>query len=327
MPDGREGANVSAVVTDAVRAIISADPEYRAEVTQAPPLKNLEEAVATIRRLRVACDYSAALRLVPDTVAGLHSRLNTRDWRQALRLLILLEEAAASIVRYLGTPQASVIVAERMREAARRLEEPLMIALAAFQRSHAASSSGAYTYARTVAANAVRDFSPSSTVAGGKELLGMLMLTTAFACYGDGARDDASGYLEEARRIARQTGDTMSLSLFFGPTNVQIWQISIETDGGDPARAVALARRTNPLDVPQIQRQATYYIDTGRALAYLNRDDEAIRLLMESERLAPAHVRSDPIVWETVRDIVERRQRNSVAPDLRAFCGRLGVAL
>jgi hypothetical protein len=73
--------------------------------------------------------------------------------------------------------------------------------------------------------------------------------------------------------------------------------------------------------------QSTYHLDYGRALAYLGRDDEALRHLIEAERLAPAHVRADPLVWETVQDIVERRQRKAVAPEVRAFCGRLGVAL
>jgi hypothetical protein len=79
--------------------------------------------------------------------------------------------------------------------------------------------------------------------------------------------------------------------------------------------------------VPHVQRQVTYHLDTGRALSYLGRDDEALRMLMEAERLAPMHVRADPLVWETARDIVERRQRRAVTPDVRAFCGRLGVAL
>jgi len=119
----------------------------------------------------------------------------------------------------------------------------------------------------------------------------------------------------------------MALSLFFGPTNIRIWEISMETDGGDPARAVALARRTDPTRVPQVQRQSTYHLDTGRALAYLRRDDQALHNLMEAERLAPAHVRADPLVWETVRDILDRRQHRVVAPDVRAFCGRLGIGL
>jgi hypothetical protein len=178
-----------------------------------------------------------------------------------------------------------------------------------------------------VAGSAVDALSAHADEPGGAELLGMLMLTTAFACYGDGVPSDAAAYVEEASKLATRTGDTMTLSLFFGPTNIRMWEISMEGDGGDPGRAVALARRTEPAKVPHIQRQVTYYVDTGRALSHLNHDDDALRMLIEAERLSPAHVRADPLVWETVRDIVERRQRKAVSPQVRAFCGRLAVAL
>jgi transcriptional regulator with XRE-family HTH domain len=327
VPDAREAAVTKAAVTEALRAIMAADPEYASQMADIPPLKALEERVATIRRLRVACDYGNALRMLPDTVRGLHATLNRPDWRDALRLLILAEEAAASIVRYQGTAWASAMITERMREAARRLEDPAMVSLAAFQRSHASSACGAYDYSRVVAIGAIDAFSAHVNQPGGQELLGILLLTTAYACYGDGTPRDSVTYVDEAKRLAERTGDTMTLSLFFGPTNIRIWEVSMEADGGDPGRAVALARRTEPARVPHVQRQVTYHVDTGRALAYLGRDDDAFRMLMEAERLAPAHVRADPLVWETARDVVERRKRKSVPSDVRAFCGRLGVAL
>ena len=39
------------------------------------------------------------------------------------------------------------------------------------------------------------------------------------------------------------------MGLFFGLTNVNIWRIGIEVDGGDPDRAVAIARVTNPATI------------------------------------------------------------------------------
>src|SRR5262249_26277215 len=130
-----------------------------------------------------------------------------------------------------------------------------------------------------------------------------------------GAPGDAAAYVEEAKRVAVGTGDTTTFSLFFGPTNIQIWEISMETDGGDPWRAVALARRTKPSRLQHAGRQVAYHVDIGRALAYIGRDTEALHMLMEAERLAPTRVRADPLVWETARDVVERRKRRAVAPD------------
>ncbi len=326
-PDAREAASTSAAVTDAFRAIMTADPEYSSRMTDAPLLRALEERVATIRRLRLECNYVTALRMLPETVYGLHARLSGPDEREALRLLILLEEAASSIVRYQGTASATALITERMRDTARRLEDPLMIALAALHRSLVSSRCGAYDYARVVADGAAQDLSTHAGKRGAPELLGMLMLTTAFACYGDGAASDAVAYLEEAKRLATRTGDTMTLSLFFGPTNIRMWEISMEGDGGDPGRAIRLARLIDPTKVPHLQRQVTFYVDTGRAYAHLGRDDDALSSLIQAERLAPAHVQADPLIWETVRDIVDRRQRKAVPDEVRVLCGRLGVAL
>jgi hypothetical protein len=327
VPGTREAATIGAAVTEAFRAIVAADPEYPSASTGGPPLDVLKERVSNLRRLRVACDYANALRVVPETVRGLHGLLQGPDWREALRLLVLTEEAAASIVRYQGSIHASALISERMRDTARRLEDPVMTSLAAFQRAHASSACGVYTYSRAVASGAAETLSRHATGHGVDELLGMLLLTSAYACYGSGVPGDADSYVTEAKRLADGTGDTMTLSLFFGPTNIRIWELSMETDGGEPSRAIALARMTEPERVPQIQRQSTFHLDTGRAFAYLRRDDDALRHLIEAERLAPAHVRADPLVWETVRDIVERRQRRAVSPEVRAFCGRLGVAL
>jgi hypothetical protein len=306
---------------------MTADPEYKSQLADVPALNVLEERVATIRQLRITCNYASALRLLPDTVRGLHARLNSSDWHNALRLLILAEEAAASIVRYQGTAPAMAMITERMREAARRLEDEVMIGLAAFQCSHASSVCGAYDHSRLVASSAADAISAHSNMPGAKETLGMLMMTAAFACYGEGVPGDAEAYVQEAKQLAALTGDRMTLSLFFGPTNIRLWEMSMEADGGDPKRAVALGRNIELERVPHVQRQVAYHVDTGRALAHLGRDEEALGMLMAAERLAPAHVLADPLVWETARDVVERRKRNVVPSDVRMFCGRLGVAL
>jgi len=113
------------------------------------------------------------------------------------------------------------------------------------------------------------------------------------------------------------------MSLFFGPTNVHIWSIGIEVDGGEPARAVAIAENTNPATIAAGCRQVFYYADTARALAQLRgRDREAIRFLLTAERIAPQHLHASPIAQETTRALLER----SGGAELRGLCERLGVA-
>ena len=90
------------------------------------------------------------------------------------------------------------------------------------------------------------------------------------------------------------------MGLFFGPTNVNIWQIGIEVDGGDPAYAANIARGTNPATIAAGFRQVFFYADAGRPYARLRgRYREAIRYLLTAERLAPQHVHTSPMAQET----------------------------
>jgi hypothetical protein len=114
--------------------------------------------------------------------------------------------------------------------------------------------------------------------------------------------------------------------MFFGPTNVDIWRMSIEIgdDAGDPVRVVEIARRTDPAAIPAGLRQVFYYADTARALTRIGgQDREAIRLLLTAERIAPQHVRTSAEVAETLRVLLDRSRRQAGGTEVRALYERL----
>ena len=101
--------------------------------------------------------------------------------------------------------------------------------------------------------------------------------------------DESRAWSAQAAQLAERTGETETMSLFFGPTNVNFWRIGIEVDGGDPARALDIARSTYPATIAAGCRQVFYYADVGRAYARLRgKDREAIRFLLTAERIAPS---------------------------------------
>src|SRR5919112_6805206 len=117
------------------------------------------------------------------------------------------------------------------------------------------------------------------------------------------------------------------MGLFFGPTNVNIWRIGIEVDGGDPERAVDIARTTNPATIAAGCRQVFYYADAARAYARLRgKDREAIRFLLTAERVAPQHFHSSPLARETTRALLERSRRQAGETELRGLCERMRVS-
>lgn len=293
----------------------------------APAVAELARTVALVDTLRRACDYAGAARLLPDLLRDLHAASTTGPDRQtALRLLCDAAFMASAVVRNLGRPAEAWLAAERCRDAAEAGEDPVLLAYAAFSRASAAVACGSFRRSLTLAGAAVDDLQPRLALRGGMETLGLLLLACANASRGLKRLDDSRTWAGQAAELADRTGETDTMGLFFGPTNVNIWRIGIEVDGGDPARAVEIAHATNPAAIEAGCRQVFYYADAARAYARLRgKDQQAIRYLLTAERIAPQHLHSSPLAQETTRALLERSRRQAGGTQLRGLCERLGV--
>jgi hypothetical protein len=196
-----------------------------------------------------------------------------------------------------------------------------------FARASAALSCGSFSRGLALAERAVTDLDPHLSASGGMEVLGTLQLVCGYASHGLKRAADDRMWSGEAVDIAGRTGETTVLGLFFGPTNVNLWRISTETDNGDWGRAIEISQATNPNMIDAMMRRVFFYTDTARALARMRgRDGDAIRYLLTAERIAPQHVHSSAFVQETARAMLERAQRLAGGSALRGLCERMGVA-
>jgi hypothetical protein len=292
----------------------------------APPVAELARTVALADSLRQSCDYAGVARLAPDLLRDLHAVADGPDRAVALRLLCDATFMTSSVLRNLGHPAEAWLAAERCRDAAEMTEDPVLLGYAAYARANAAITCGSYGRGLALATRAIDDLRPHAGPPGGSEVLGSLQLICAYAARGDKRIDDSRAWADEAAGLARRTGETTTMSLFFGPANVGIWRIGIEVDGDDPGRAAEAARHTDPAIVPAGFRQVFYHADTARALARLRgRDREAIDHLLTAERLAPQHVHTSPTARETTRWLLERSRRQAGGGALRALSGRMGI--
>ncbi|WP_425322686.1 helix-turn-helix domain-containing protein [Actinoplanes ianthinogenes] len=275
-------------------------------------------AVYRIRQALVDLDLSAPARSV-ETAADVG--LSTPP-----PLAELARTVASSVLRNLGHPADAWLGAERCRDAADATRDPVLQGYAAYARAGAANACGSFERGYTLAERAVDALRPHAARPGGAEMIGSLQLICAYASRGRRRPDDSRAWCAEAAALARQTGETTTLGLYFGPTNVDIWRIGIEADGDDPGRAARLAQDTDPARLPVGFRQVFYYSDTARALARLRgRDREAVRFLLTAERVAPQHVHTSPLVQETARALLDRSRRVAGGTELRAFCERLQI--
>jgi transcriptional regulator with XRE-family HTH domain len=292
----------------------------------APGIRELERTTDLVDSLRSRCDYAGAARVLPALLRDLHAAAGGPDRATALRLFCQATFMASGVVRNLGHPAEAWLAAERCRDAAVASGDPILLGLAAHARGSAANACGSFERALALTVRAADELRPHLGAPGGLEMLGSLRLVCAYASRGLKKTGQSRAFADEAAQLAARTGESPALSLFFGPTNVNIWRIGIEADGGDPGEAVQIARGTNPAVIDANCRQVFFYADAARALAQLrNRDREAIRYLLTAERVAPQHVHSSPMSRETTRALLERSRRNAGGTELRGLCERMRI--
>jgi transcriptional regulator with XRE-family HTH domain len=328
VPAADRAATAAQVAVHGVRqALVDTDLSEPA-ARPAPPVPELARTVMLVDTLRQACDYAGAARLVPDLLRDLHAAATGADRQRALRLFCDVAFIASAVVRNLGHPAEAWLAAERCRDAAEATEDPILLGYAAFSRASAASACGSYRRSLTLAGTAADDLQPHLAMHGGMETLGMLLLVCAYASRGLKRLDDSRAQALEAAGLAGRTGETTTMGMFFGPTNVNIWRIGIEVDGGDPGRAADIARTTNPATIAAGCRQVFYYADAARAYARLRgKDREAVRFLLTAERIAPQHLHTSPLARETSRALLERSQRQAGGTQLHGLCERMQVGV
>lgn len=186
-----------------------------------------------------------------------------------------------------------------------------------------------YQRAMHVAERAATDLEPHTHLPDASEMLGQLYVLNGFARYSQGDIAGADAAVAEAMKLARITGQSDALGLYFGPTNVTFWQVGMQASAGDPADAVRAARGIDPTAFATIgrSRRIAFYIDTAHALASLRKDREALRMLLAAEREAPQRVRLSPIVASSVRGMLERSRRGTGWSELRGLCERMDIPL
>lgn len=333
-PANSAGARAAAAANAVARAALAADLEYPPftyDGAARPAAAWLTREADLVADLRRRCDYLGAARRLPDLLTHAHavaSAPHDADERAAaLTALVVACESASFVVRYLGAPPSSAILADRARQAARELGDPVLGGLATFAVAHAALGCGLYERGQLVAERGLSDLAAAGQAAGADEMRGMLLLTAAYAQFGHGDHELAADTVAEASVIADRTGDTDTLGLMFGPTNIRFWQVSMLADGDDPGAAVAIAAATRPELVDSTSRRAAFHIDAARAVAAASRvrDADAVRHLATAERIAPQRVVTDPLVRETARALLDRSRRAAAGTELRGLCQRIGV--
>ncbi|WP_309114637.1 helix-turn-helix transcriptional regulator [Saccharothrix sp.] len=271
--------------------------------------------------LRPNADYDAEGGLLPTLIQDLLLGVNgAGQRRQALIGLIAAYKAVAYFAHDLRVAGLPALAVQRMQEAAERLEDPVWLSYANYQRAQLISGRNRqrqYDLAVQVA----------QTPGARTEVLGMAHLTAALAKAAQGDGDAARTHLDEATDLAERIEPDVSpwMQTNYGRVNVRIWKVSIgvELGAGAKVREVAAGLR---LDGVSVSRQAAFWTDLGRGLVTDRKHrDAGLSALLRAEQLAPVKVRHNPFFRESVTTLLNAAMRDAGGPALRGLARRIGV--
>jgi transcriptional regulator with XRE-family HTH domain len=280
----------------------------------------LSERLHWTNKRRMIADFAAVAHDLPDLLADLHAASSGPEGAQALRMLVNALHTTTLTFSHLGYSAEPTLAAERCRQIAEHLDEPVPLAVADWDRAFAAQTAGSYRRAATLTHRSIDGLQGHLADATAREVLGMLHLTAAVA-----ARSPDDEHVAEAARLAELTGQTDSWTFMFGPSEVAIFRMQLATDCGEPGRALAISDDVDAAVLTE-SRRASFYVERARALADERHDHDAERMLLAADRLAPQGARSWTAARETARFLINQAAREAVTPALRGLCERMGVA-
>lgn len=274
-------------------------------------------------------DYDTMLLHLPGILGELQVHVAAAagaDRDEALRLLILASASATIMLKHFGRTDLAWIAADRGRQAAVLLGDPVWSAAAAFECAHAHSSANK----SRVLMSMPRIADQLEPVIGddrfGREVYGMVRLSAALATAVQGDHQGAADQAAEAAKVAQPLGDRPDAWEVFGVANTGVWRTSLAVEAGNAEQAMEFASRVEPHALASGNRRAALGMERARALVMLGRPGDAVSELYRAERLSPAQVRNSPLIRELVVQLLDRARREAGGRELRGLAWRMGVA-
>jgi transcriptional regulator with XRE-family HTH domain len=271
---------------------------------------------------RAAGGYPAQVAtLAPLIRALLAAAADPATGRQALAPLLTAYHVAGSIAARLRIPGLPSLAADRMRQVADRLDDPVWSAVAEWAR--ALLLTGADRRRQYELAVAAADHAPAER----PQTRGMAQLTAALAAAAQGDGDTARTHLDEAAALAAtlepEVSPWPSGVMQFGRTNVGIFRVTVGVELGQGAKVAEVASSVRPETISR-GRQASFWLDYGRGLLTDRKTRErGVAALLRAEQLAPQQVRHNVFAREAVTTSLASAGGN---PELRALAWRMGIA-
>jgi transcriptional regulator with XRE-family HTH domain len=333
LPASRDIAEGKRVITRIEQGLNDAGLDDMPDI-QPRPLDELRPLVNDAARLRDEGQYSAAAGDADQLLIELqaHVAAGTGDQRrEAARLVALAAYNAFVVATTYGYLHLAQLAAQRAWDAAEVSEDRELVSFAMFARAPSIARNGGRRRAERLLDQSISEAESLTAIRDGlttgAETFGLLNLMRAHFAARETDTDTAHAHLDAAAEIAVLTGERNGFGQHFGPTNVQLWRVSIAAELGEGPE-VAERLEQEPIDLSVLDgrdRSAALHFDLARAYAQAEgaRDDRALRHLDLADRLAPQRIRQDPIARDIVTTLSRRAYRR--VWELDSLRNRFGI--
>lgn len=287
-------------------------------------------------------DYDAAAQLLPAVLTCLHNRVDTGPNVCLVGTLTTRHTtaaayiAAAKLATKLGDVGLASVTADRAMTAAKESEHPALVGATTYQVACAFLLTGELAAAEqilTVGAENIASVAATPHLNCRQEealsVWGSLLLLLAIIAARRDDHDTAQNVLREASQLAEQLGcDGNWLWTAFGPTNVAIHQLSVQSRLGNAKEAARVAEIIDTDALPTVLRgrRSQAHLELGWVAAGQHDDTLAVLHLLEAERVAEKAVSRNTSA-RTLLSILLAREHRSVTPGLRGLASRTGLLL
>jgi hypothetical protein len=326
------GATEREIIAAIRRALLGYGPLVASGIARGElDVNALRRRVNGAWQLRQRARYVQLGRLLPGLLidAQLASReLGGDDQARALTATAHAYNTTSSVLRRLGDNELALIAADRAVQAARSVDDPLLLAASAYRLANVFLPTGRLIEAKEVALSAAAGLDGRQDASGAHlAMWGSLLLTAALAAARQGDTSQAWELLGEGKTAAHRLGaEHADLNTIFGPMSLAISGVQLAAELEDGRDVLRRAERVDPMRLPAhlIERRSHFLIDVARGHAYRADDATAVATLLEVERMAPEEVRYNPLAGELVTTLL-KRERRAATPELRGLSTRLGV--
>ena len=312
-----------------VEQIQSALERYRldSESDSSIPLDTLKRGMVHAWSGFEAADYQIVSAALPSLIKnGQQGYGSAKD--DFGPVLAEIYQLAASTLRKLGENSLAWLAGDRGMTIASENGDAALIAATGFRVANALLSMGRPRQAQSLNTTLAERLQAGPREEAERALFGHVLLQAAVAAGVNGDHAAVRDLTAEASDAARFVAPGSNhYRLAFNATNVTLHEISALLALGEGGRAVEISRTLDAASVALMrkERRAALLVDVARANSQIGRRDEALRNLLDAERVASREVLCRPVAKATVADLLRRCSTTHPPLQLTKLVERCGV--